>query len=129
MYIHPVEHFLKMNNRRWKGHRCAEVVHYGSGIIAFLTLLPIVMKSWQLPTLNDRVRRGAIIQVVVAGVGGGGGRWRAGGWVHLAGQLAFVEKCGSPKSPHKPFVSFSVLLTNGATFIKGLCHCTLIVLK
>lgn len=49
MYIHRREHFLKMNNHRRKGHRCAEVVHYGSGIIAFLTLVPIVMNSWLRP--------------------------------------------------------------------------------
>lgn len=55
-----------------------------------------------------------------AGVGGRGGD---------GGQLAFVEKYRSPKSLHKSFVSFSVLLTNGGTFIEGLCHCTLIVLK
>ena len=120
-----------MNNHRRKGHRCAEVVHYGSGIIAFLTLVPIVMKSWQCPTLNDRLRHGSITQVWVPGV-----RWgRAeGGWLGRdvgveGGQLAFVEKRGSLKSLHKSSVSFSVLLTNGATFIKGLCHCTLIVLK
>lgn len=52
MYIHCGEHFLKMNNHRRKGHRCAEVVHYGSGIIAFLTLVPIVMKSWQWPDVE-----------------------------------------------------------------------------
>ncbi len=53
----------------------------------------------------------------------------SGGRGEGGGQLAFVEKCGSPKSVHKSFVSFPVLLTNSATFIKGLCHCTLIVLK
>jgi len=122
MYIHHREQFLKMNNHRWKGHRCAEVVHYGSGIIAFFTLVPIVMKSRQRPTLNDRFRHGSITHVWVRGAGGG---WDGDG----GGQLAFVEKCGSPKSLHKSFVSFSVLFTNSATFIKGWCHCTLIVLK
>ena len=138
MYIQHREHFLKMNNHRRKGHRCAEVVHYRSGIIAFLTLVPIVMKSWQCPTLNDRLRHGSITQVWVWGGRRAGGRaalmegmaeGRGGEGLGGGGQLAFVEKCGSPKSLHKSFVSFSVLLTNGATFIKGLCHCTLIVLK
>lgn len=59
---------MKMNNHRQKGHRCAEVVHYGSGIIAFLTLVPIVMKSWQCATLNDRLRHGSITQVWVQGL-------------------------------------------------------------
>lgn len=62
-----------MNNHRRKGHRCAEVVHYGSGIIAFLTLAPIVMKSWQCPTLNDRLRHGSITQVWVPGLVEGAG--------------------------------------------------------
>lgn len=125
MYIHCGEHFLKMNNHRRKGHRCAEVVHYGSGIIAFLTLVPIVMKSWQCLTLNDRLGHRPITQVWVwgGGVDGGSRRWADGG------QLAFVEKRGSPKSLCDSFVSFSVLLTNGATFIKGLCRCSLIVLE
>lgn len=62
-----------MNNHRRKGHRCAEVVHYGSGIIAFLTLVSIEMKSWQCPTLNDRLRHGSITQVWVRGLEGWGG--------------------------------------------------------
>lgn len=57
-----------------------------------------------------------------------GGGWRVEGVV--GGQFAFVgKKRGSPKSLHKSSVSFAVFLTNDATFIKGLCHCTLIVLK
>lgn len=60
----------------------------------------------------------------VCGVGEGGGGSGDG-----AGQMVSVGKRGSRKSLHKSFVSFSVLLTNSATFIKGLCHCTLIVLK
>lgn len=69
------------------------------------------------------------------GAGGGGGLQIVGGEASgggggRGGQLAFVGECSSTKSLHeKPFVSFSVLLTNGATFIKGLCHCALIVLK
>lgn len=108
-----------MNNHRRKGHRCAGLVHYESGIIAFLTLLPIVMKSWQLLTLSDRLCHGSITHVCVDGVcvfGGGVG----------GVQLAFVGKecLSSPSINH-----FQVRLTNGTNFIKGLCHCILIVLE
>lgn len=83
MYIHCGEHFLKMNNHRRKGHRCAKVVHYGSGIIAFLTLVPIVMKSWQFPTLNDRLRHGSITQVWVRRLVGVGRWWAGVNWLLL----------------------------------------------
>lgn len=101
MYIHCGEHFLKMNNHRRKGHRCAEVVHYGSGIIAFLTLVPIVMKSWQWPDVEWQItlwfnHASVGARVWVSAVGGVG-----------VGHLPFLKKekekkkCVSPpKSPH-----------------------------
>lgn len=85
MYIHRREHFLKMNNHRRKGHRCAEVVHYGSGIIAFLTLVPIVMKSRQSSTLNDRLGHGSIMRVWVWSLAERRGCCRGGWWRGLEG--------------------------------------------
>lgn len=80
--VFTAENTLKMNNQRRKGHRCAEVVHYGSGIIAFffLPLAPIVMKSWPRLTLNDRLRHGSITPAWVRrGAGGGEGGGGGGG--------------------------------------------------
>lgn len=95
------EHFLKMNNHRRKGHRCAEVVHYGSGIIAFLTLVPIVMKRRRRPTLSDGLRRGSITRVWVWGSAAAMPEEKRGG-----GSDGFVEKCVAPKSPHKSLYHF-----------------------
>lgn len=76
----------------------------------------------------------ATVQSHKCGCGGQRSVGCGGGWRRVeglgGGQFAFVgKKRGSPKSLHKSSVSFAVLLTNDATFIKGLCHCTLIVLK
>lgn len=126
MYIHCGEHFLKMNNHRrkrsplcwssalWEWNNCfSHISSYCNEILA------VPDTEWQItPRFNHTSVR--------AGVGGAGGGWARG----RGGQLAFVGKVWlSQVSPHKSFVSFSVLLTNSATFIKGLCHCTLIVLK
>lgn len=130
MYIHCGEHFLKMNNHRRKGHRCAEVVHYGSGIIAFLTLVPIVMKSWQWPDVEWQItlwfnHASVGARVWVSAVGGVG-----------VGHLPFLKKEKEKKSVSPPqslhinhLYHFQSFLTNCATFIEGLCCCTLIVLK
>lgn len=67
-----------MNNHRRKGHRRAKAVHDGCGIIAFLTLVPIVMKSRQFPTLNDRLRHSSITQVRLRRLLGLGGWWAGG---------------------------------------------------
>lgn len=90
MYTHFEERFLKMNNHRRKGHRCAKVVHYGCGIIAFLTLVPIVMKSRQFPTLNDRLSHGSITQVRLPRLLGVGEWWAGVNWLLLKPWLSQV---------------------------------------
>lgn len=89
MYIHRQDHFLKMNNHKRKGHRCAEVVHYGSGIIAFShissycnEILAVPDTEWQItPRFNHTSVDVGTVAVVVEGIGGG----------MEGGQLAFVE--------------------------------------
>lgn len=92
MYIHCREHFFwKWTITDGKGHRCAEVVHYGSGIIAFLTLVPIVMKSWRCPDAEWQITpRFNHTSVGAVGLVGG---WSVGVMPLLeGGQLAFVKK-------------------------------------
>lgn len=126
MYIHWGEHFLKMNNHRrkrsplcwssalWEWNNCfPHISSYCNEILA------VPDTEWQITAQFNYTSVGAC----VGGLG-------EGLWWREGGQLAFVEKCGAPESWYKSSVSFSVTLkTNGATFIKGLCHCSLIVLK
>lgn len=127
MFTH-IHHVLKMNNPRLKGHRRAKVVHYGSGIIAFLILAP----NGSVRRLNDRlqVRLNHASERVGAGmVAAAVGGMRGCLWGLRGVNWLFLRRVALTSTWHKSFVSFAVLLTGGASFIKGLCHCTLIVKK
>lgn len=89
----------------------------GVGIIAFLTLVPIVMKSRRRATLNDRLRRGSITQAPSEVGGGGGG---SAGVTRGRGKEQKKMRA-SPRSLHKSPASFSVFLTAVATLSLRVC--------